>query len=172
MTTSCICHMKAGCSAQDWKWAWCETWNHILHQWLAATMFEQCHSVGPHSFKPRSLGPYPLSRIPLGRIPRGRILSGRIPLGRIPISRWPLSRVPFSRSSLIYIYVYLLYWLGYSSNVRALSKRLRVRVHVRAASDLRSFELRAFRPMSCILVLSRPLYFIVVDIVEVSRRSH
>ena len=60
----------------------------------------------------------------------------------------------------LYIYVYLLYRLGYSSNVRALSKRLRVRV--RAASDLRSFELRAFRPMSCILVLSRPLYFIVV----------
>ena len=56
--------------------------------------------------------------------------------------------------------MYLLYWLGYSSNVRALSKRLRVRV--RAASDLRSFELRAFRPMSCILVLSRPLYCIVV----------
>ena len=56
------------------------------------------------------------------------------------------------------MYVYLLYRLGYSSNVRALSKRLRVR----AASDLRSFELRAFRPMSCILVLSRPLYFIVV----------
>ena len=50
----------------------------------------------------------------------------------------------------------------YSSNVRALSKRLRVQVRVRAASDLRSFELRAFRPMSCILVLSRPLYFIVV----------
>ena len=44
--------------------------------------------------------------------------------------------------------MYLLYRLGYSSNVRALSKRLRVRV--RAASDLRSFELRAFRPMSCI----------------------
>ena len=58
--------------------------------------------------------------------------------------------------------MYLLYRLGYSSNVRALSKRLRVRVRVRAASDLRSFELRAFRPMSCILVLSRPLYFIVV----------
>ena len=56
--------------------------------------------------------------------------------------------------------MYLLYRLGYSSNVRALSKRLRVRV--RAASVLRSFELRAFRPMSCILVLSRPLYFIVV----------
>ena len=55
--------------------------------------------------------------------------------------------------------MYLLYRLGYSSNVRALSKRLRVRV--RAASDLRSFELRAFRPMS-ILVLSRPLHFIVV----------
>ena len=54
--------------------------------------------------------------------------------------------------------MYLLYGLGYSSNVRALSKRLRMR----AASDLRSFELRAFRPMSCILVLSRPLYFIVV----------
>ena len=54
--------------------------------------------------------------------------------------------------------MYLLYRLGYSSNVRALSKRVRVR----AASDLRSFELRAFRPMSCILVLSRPLYFIVV----------
>ena len=54
--------------------------------------------------------------------------------------------------------MYLLYRLGYSSNVRALSKRLRVR----AASVLRSFELRAFRPMSCILVLSRPLYFIVV----------
>ena len=51
--------------------------------------------------------------------------------------------------------MYLLYRLGYSSNVRALSKRLRVR----AASDLRSFELRAFRPMSCILVLSRPLCF-------------
>ena len=51
--------------------------------------------------------------------------------------------------------MYLLYRLGYSSNVRALSKRLRVR----AASDLRSFELRA---LSCILVLSRPLYFIVV----------
>ena len=47
--------------------------------------------------------------------------------------------------------MYLLY-------VRALSKRLRVR----AARDLRSFALRAFRPMSCILVLSRPLYFIVV----------
>ena len=57
--------------------------------------------------------------------------------------------------------MYLLYRLGYSSNVRALSKRLPVRVRVRAASDLRSFELRAFRPMSCILVLSRPLYFIV-----------
>ena len=50
--------------------------------------------------------------------------------------------------------MYLLYRLGYSSNVRALSKRLRVR----AASDLRSFELRAFRPMSCILVLSRPFF--------------
>ena len=58
--------------------------------------------------------------------------------------------------------MYLLYRLGYSSNVRAFCKRLRVRVRVRAASDLRSFELRAFRPMSCILVLSRPLYFIVV----------
>ena len=58
--------------------------------------------------------------------------------------------------------MYLIYRLGYSSNVRALSKRLRVRVRVRAASDLRSFELRAFRPMRCILVLSRPLYFIVV----------
>ena len=58
--------------------------------------------------------------------------------------------------------MYLIYRLGYSRNVRALSKRLRVRVRVRAASDLRSFELRAFRPMSCILVLSRPLYFIVV----------
>ena len=58
--------------------------------------------------------------------------------------------------------MYLIYRLGYSSNVRALSKRLRVRVRVRAASDLRSFELRAFRPMSCILVLSRPLHFIVV----------
>ena len=58
--------------------------------------------------------------------------------------------------------MYLLYRLGYSSNVRALSKRLRVRVRVRAASDLRSFELQAFRSMSCILVLSRPLYFIVV----------
>ena len=58
--------------------------------------------------------------------------------------------------------MYLIYRLGYSSNIRALSKRLRVRMRVRAASDLRSFELRAFRPMSCILVLSRPLYFIVV----------
>ena len=98
------------------------------------------------------------------------------------ISRCPLSRIPFSRTSLIspstrlalraslflndiprihqtfrcviYIYVYLLYRLGYSSNVRALSKCLRVRVRLRAANDLRSFELRAFRPMSCILLLS------------------
>ena len=43
----------------------------------------------------------------------------------------------------------LIILLSYSSNVRALSKRLRVR-----ACDLRSFELRAFRPMSCIRVLS------------------
>ena len=58
--------------------------------------------------------------------------------------------------------MYLLYRLGYSSNVRALSKRLRVRV--RAASDLRSFELRAFRPMSCILVLSRQSKYVHIEL--------
>ena len=135
-----------------------------------------CHSVGPHSFKPRSLEPYPLSRIPLGSIPSGRIPISRCPLSHIPFSRTslisPSTRLALRASLVVavrccrrvlflndvprihqtfrcvnYIYVYLLYRLGYSSNVRALSKRVRVRV--RAASDLRSFELRAFRPMSC-----------------------
>ena len=132
-----------------------------------------------------------MGRIPLGRIPLGRIPISRCPLSRIPFSRTSLyfakhaisaARIACCRRPLflndvprihqtfrcviyidhLYIYVYLLYRLGYSSNVCALSKRLRVRVRVRAASDLRSFELRAFRPMSCILVLCRPLYFIVV----------
>ena len=90
------------------------------------------------------------------------ISAARIACCRRPLFLNDVPRIHQTFRCVIYIYVYLLYRLGYSSNVRALSKRLRVRVRVRAASDLRSFELRAFRPMSCILVLSRPLYFIVV----------
>ena len=104
-----------------------------------------CHSARTHSFRPRSLEPYPLSRIPLGRIPISRCPLSRILLSRtslisptIACCRRPLflndvSRIHQTFRCVIYIdhlyiYVYLLYRLGYSSNVRALSKRLRVRV--------------------------------------------
>ena len=112
------------------------------------------HSYKPRSLEPYPLSRFPLGRIPVGRIPLGRIPLGRIPISRCPRSRIPFSRTSLILPSIaccrrplflndvsrihqtfrcviyidhLYIYVYLLYRLGYSSNVRALSKRLRVR---------------------------------------------